>query len=62
MFVESVLVKGLIQGRPYRDAVRHLRQYFGGKQIEGRSVLRILQQYLRICVPQAAIEKYSNIH
>ena len=28
----------------------------------GRSVLRILQQYLRICVPQAAIEKYSNIH
>ena len=50
------------QGRPYRDAVRHLRQYFGGKQIEGRSVLRILQQSLRICVPQAEIEKYSNIH
>ena len=33
----SVWVKGGVdvQGRPYRDAVRHLRQYFGGKQIEG---------------------------
>ena len=52
----------LYQRRPYRDAVRHLRQYFGGKQIEGRSVLRILQLSLRICVPREAIEKYSDIH